>query len=118
MICRETWRFAPQEIGFAYEEDEASRFLAARHWMRKFGLPRFVFIKSPVERKPFYVDMDSPVYVNIFAKLIRRTSESSFSNQTVTVVEMLPTHDQAWLIDAKGNHHTSEFRMVMVDLTR
>ena len=118
VICRETWHFLPQEISFAYERDGASRFLAARNWMYRFGLPRFVFVKSPVEKKPIYVDLNSPMYVNILAKLIRRTKESSFSNHRVTVVEMLPIHDQAWLIDGEENHYTSEFRMVTVDLAR
>jgi hypothetical protein len=33
----------------------------------------------------------------------------------VKVVEMMPTPDQAWLTDARGQHYTAEVRMVAVD---
>nr|QEO74848.1 hypothetical protein [uncultured bacterium] len=75
VVCREAWRFQPAEMAFAHEKDEAARFLAARRWARAHGMPRFVFTKSPVEVKPCYVDFASPVYVNIFAKIVRRTLE-------------------------------------------
>jgi hypothetical protein len=59
-VCRETWRFSPAELSFAFEKDESARFLAARRFARSHDLPRFVFIKVPIEVKPFYVDFDSP----------------------------------------------------------
>ena len=34
VINRETWAFAPAEIEFVREKDEAARFLAARRWAR------------------------------------------------------------------------------------
>ena len=33
----------------------------------------------------------------------------------MTVVEMLPAPDQAWLTDARGQRYTAELRMVAVD---
>ena len=41
-VCRETWRFSPSELSFAFEKDEAERFLAARRFARSHDLPRFV----------------------------------------------------------------------------
>ena len=41
------------------------------------GIPRFVFVKAPVEIKPLYLDLDSPIYMEILAKLIRRMSRES-----------------------------------------
>lgn len=119
VVCRETKRFSPAELDFAYEKDEAARFLAARSWMREQGLPRFMFVKSPIERKPFYVDLDSPIYLNVLAKIIRRAKEKQdAANSLIAFMEMLPSHDQAWLTDVDGNHFTSELRLVAVDRVR
>ena len=62
-MSRETWNFAPEELDFVYEKEAEVRFVAARRWAREFGLPRFVFARVPVEIKPFYLDFDSPIYV-------------------------------------------------------
>jgi hypothetical protein len=115
-IARESWRFSPDELGFAFDSNEALRFLSARRWAREFDLPRFAFIKSPVEKKPFYVDFQSPILVNLFAKIIRRTRDSTCSSPLITVTEMLPSHGQFWLPDAEGHHYTSELRMVTLDM--
>ena len=117
VVCRETKRFACAELDFVFEKDEAARFLAARRWMREQDLPRFMFVKSKLERKPFYVDFDSPIYLNILAKIIRRTKENpDTANSLIAFSEMLPAHDQTWLPDLEGNHYTSELRLVAVDL--
>ena len=79
-------------------------------------MPRFVFTKSSVEVKPFYVDFASPIYVNIFAKVVRRTLETGGENPLILVSEMLPTADQAWLPDNEGERYTSELRIVALDL--
>src|SRR5688572_4742921 len=73
VVAREAWRFAPAEITFATEEDEAHRFIKARRWAQQHEMPRFVFVKTPAEVKPFFVDFDSPVLINIFAKMVHRT---------------------------------------------
>jgi hypothetical protein len=115
VIARESWAFAPAEFTFAYEKDDAERFLAARRWAAEQGMPRFVFVKSPVEVKPFYVDFDSPIYVDIFAKIVRRTMDSEQSETLITISEMHPVHEQTWLPDAEGQRFTSELRIVAVD---
>jgi hypothetical protein len=119
VVCREAKRFSWAELEFAFAKDEASRFLAAHRWMREHDLPRFMFVKSKLERKPFYVDLDSPVYINILAKIIRRTKEKQdAANSSITFTEMLPNHDETWLPDIEGNRYTSELRIVAVDLSR
>ena len=116
IVRRESWCFAAAAMDFAYEKDETARFLAARAWKRQNDLPRFIFVKAPVEKKPFYIDLASPLYVRILAKAIRRTKESEHVDRPITVTEMIPTHDQIWLPDNAGNQYTSELRMVAVDL--
>jgi hypothetical protein len=116
VVCREAWRFTPGELAFAAERDGAARFAAARRWARDRGLPRFVFVKSQVEKKPFYVDLGSPIYVDIFARIINRTAEKCGDARAIGVTEMIPNHEQAWLHDAEGQFYTSELRMIAVDL--
>ena len=118
VVCRESWRFSPAEMKFAFEKEETAQFASARAWMHDRGLPRFLFAKVPVEAKPFYVDFDSPIYVSIMAKAIRRTEQSGHLDQVITLAEMVPTHDQSWLPDIEGQRYTSELRIVAVDLAR
>jgi hypothetical protein len=116
IICRECWRFSSGELDFAFQEKEMERFIALRRWKQAWGLPRFLFAKVPVETKPFYVDLDSPVYATILAKMIRRTREQGQANSLITLSEMIPQHSESWLPDSQGNHYTSELRMVAVDM--
>jgi hypothetical protein len=116
-IARETWRFGAAELTFAFEKDEVQRFVGARRWKHEFDLPRFVFIKAPVERKPLYLDLESPTLINIFAKIVRRAKEANASDMAISVTEMDPAHDQLWLPDAEGNLYTNEFRLAALDLS-
>ena len=115
VVSRESWDFAPASLPFANEKSEANRFLAARRWARDYGLPRGVFVRMPMERKPFYVGFDSPILVNMFTKKVRRMLEQDTPDSPITVTEMYPTIDQIWLPDAGGQRYTSELRMVAVD---
>jgi hypothetical protein len=57
----------------------------AQRWARAQGMPRYAFVKAPVEIKPFYVDFDSPIYVEILAKTVRRTGEANLAEPLITV---------------------------------
>ena len=116
VVSRESWRFNPADLDFATEKDEAARFVRAREWAAALGIPRYVFVKSNAEVKPVYVDFTSPIYVNALAKMVRRTNaDEQLPDKTITVVEMLPAHDDLWLVDHEGNRYTSEFRLTWVD---
>ncbi|HYP28708.1 MAG TPA: lantibiotic dehydratase, partial [Blastocatellia bacterium] len=81
-------------------------------------LPRQVFVKSPAEQKPFYVDFDSPVLVSLLSKAVRqgeRKGAGDGGGGMITMTEMLPGPEQAWLPDAEGNLYTSELRIVAID---
>ncbi|MFJ7209327.1 lantibiotic dehydratase [Streptomyces sp. NPDC098789] len=114
VVARETWRLPQDGIDFADEKDEARRFVRARQWRERHGLPRFVFVVLPTETRPFYVDFDSPVYLNILAKALRRLARNDPDGRAV-ITEMLPSPEQAWLIDDQGAAYTSELRFVAVD---
>ncbi|MDQ1034519.1 hypothetical protein QFZ75_000935 [Streptomyces sp. V3I8] len=116
IVARETWRLPVSDVDFADEKAEAARFVRARHWQRRHELPRFVFVVSPTEPRPFYVDFDSPVYTTILAKAARRLARKD-PGARLKVSEMLPTPEQAWLTDDEGRRYTSELRFVAVDQT-
>jgi Lantibiotic dehydratase, N terminus len=115
VVRRETWRFNPSDIAFATASSDLDRYVSARRWARANGLPRCVFLRSPLEVKPIFVDFDSPVGVRIAAKLIRQASEDVGGQRLLTVTEMLPAVEHAWLPDAAGERYTSEIRVVAVD---
>ena len=115
-LSRETWSFPAAELDFARAERECDRFAGARRWAREHGLPRMTFFRVHVERKPLYLDFESPIYVETFCKCIRRVLASDRPDERVTVSEMLPTPDQVWLSDAAGEKYASEFRTVVVDM--
>jgi hypothetical protein len=71
----------------------------------------------PGSSKAFFIWIfDSPVYVEIFIKMVRRMLSSDSTEGRVTLTEMLPAPEQVWLPDADGRTHTSEFRIVACDL--
>ncbi len=105
VLRRETWAAAPSDI-----PDSPDDFSA---WARTLGMPRRVFVKTPVERKPFYLDLDSPALRRIALRHIRAAA----ANTQIRFSEMLPDLDHCWITDADGRHYTSELRLVGVDST-
>jgi hypothetical protein len=118
VLSREAWSFPATELGFVLADHERERFLGARRWMREHAFPRQVFFRVHLERKPLYLDFESPVYVEMFCKAVRRVLASEQPEESVTMSEMLPTPEQAWLRDAAGQSYTSEFRVVVLDLLK
>ncbi|GAA1938398.1 lantibiotic dehydratase [Kitasatospora viridis] len=118
VVARESWTLPARKAAFATLADERERFVVARHWARRHGIPRFVFVKSPLETKPFFVDFDAPPYVEALARTIRRLGRETGTGDgelAFTVTEMLPGPEHCWLTDAEQRHYTAELRLVMVD---
>ena len=76
-----------------------------------------VFVLSPGELKPIYVDFNSPVLTRILCRQLRRAA-ASFPGRPARFTEMLPGPDDCWLADQDGRRYTSELRLVAVDLQR
>lgn len=108
VLCRESWTVEAAGLTFATLETPLERFVGARRWARELGLPRFTFFKTSGEAKPCFLDLDSPLFVECFTKLVKKASKVSLS-------EMLPTPEQCWLVDGTGRRYTSELRLVAVD---
>jgi hypothetical protein len=118
VLARESWRLRAADLTFAATADEATRFAEVRRWQRGLGLPRFVFVKTPVETKPFYVDFASLAAVDGLARAVRRTLTGAGPEAELRIGEMLPDPDQLWLTDAAGARYAAEFRLVAVDTRR
>ncbi len=116
VISRERWTLPVAEPGFAGDTDESARYLRARAWTAGHGLPRYVFLRFAGERKPIYADLTSLASVDLLCRGLRRAQRDAGPDATVTITEMLPAPDQAWLSDAYGQRYTAELRMVATDI--
>jgi hypothetical protein len=115
VVSRESWNFTTEDAYFAWEKTEIERFIEARRWRLEKAMPRFIFYKSPIEAKPSYVDFDSPIGVEMFARSIRRLADNGDPDSTISASEMLPGPEQNWLRDHTGEAFTSELRIIVVD---
>lgn len=82
----------------------ASLFLEVFRQRREHGWPRFVFVRTDVERKPYLIDTRSPFAL----ELLRHVAKSA---EKMTVVEMYPPPEGLWLQDEAGHRYTCEMRM-------
>lgn len=115
VICRETWRFTAAELSWAFSSEPLDCFIGIRRWARAWHMPRYLFVRMPTELKPYYVDLDSPIYTEMFASSIRQTQAAGANNEPIVITEMLPDPEHAWLPDANGHRYTSELRIIAVD---
>jgi hypothetical protein len=109
VLRRETWQ-VPSRDTPKRPEDAAA-------WARDRGMPRKVFMLSPLENKPVYVDFESRVLTAIACRQFRRAAAER-PDDVVRFTELLPGPEDCWLEDGAGLRYTSELRMVAVDLSR
>lgn len=109
VLRRETWQ-VPAAATPMHPEDAAG-------WARDCGMPRRVFMLSPLEHKPVYVDFESRILTGIACRQFRRAAAER-PEAVVRFTEMLPGPEDCWLEDGAGLRYTSELRMVAVDLSR
>jgi hypothetical protein len=109
IIQRESWSIAAVDIP---SDPQGVPSFARGHEM-----PRRVFAKSPLERKPMYLDTQSPLLAQILCRHARRAAAETPGSR-FRFTEMLPTADQCWLADGDDNRYVSELRIVAVDRSR
>jgi Lantibiotic dehydratase, N terminus len=108
ILRREGWSICARDLP-ANAQDMAA-FAGDR------GMPRRLFAKSPLERKPMYLDTESPTLTRVLCRHVRRAAAEA-PTARFRFTEMLPTPDQCWLTDPEGNRYVSELRLVAVDRT-
>ncbi|WP_067186409.1 lantibiotic dehydratase [Microtetraspora niveoalba] len=111
VVTRETWRTTIGATGLGGITDERGRYLATRAWRNRLNLPDRVFIKIGTEVKPCYFDLTSPHYTGVLCTMLRTAGPEA----TLTISEALPTPDQAWVPDHKGERYFSELRLQITD---
>ncbi|MFI5957618.1 lantibiotic dehydratase [Cryptosporangium sp. NPDC051539] len=115
VVSRRSWRVAGEELAAVAPRRGRDRGQdTLRGWARAQGLPRHVFVRTPLEPKPFYVDFQAPLLVENLARAVGRLAAGA----AVDLVEMLPAPEELWLRDDDGRRFTSELRMVAVDPAR
>lgn len=111
VIAREAWRLDRTQLDPWTREDAALRFLEVTRTARALGWPRWIFVKSPRETKPVFVDLTSPPLVELLCKQAREAP-------SLVVSEMLPDPSECWLEDAQGQRFVAELRLLAVDPQR
>jgi hypothetical protein len=109
VLRRASWSIPAREVPDR-PEDVAS-------FARDRGMPRRVFVKSPLERKPMFLDVDSPVLGRILCRHARQAAADAPSAR-IRFSEMLPAPEECWLAEPDGNRYVSELRLVAVDERR
>jgi Lantibiotic dehydratase, N terminus len=103
VLRREGWNVPAASV------PERAEDLAA--FARELGMPRRVFTKSPLERKPMYLDVQSPTLCRIFCRQARQAAAQSTQTE-ISITEMLPLPEQCWLSDPDDNRYVAELRLV------
>jgi hypothetical protein len=115
VVWRESWRLTAEEVEMlALPDDEMAAYLAGRRLAAKLRLPAECFARLSSDRKPIYVNFTSPLFVSVLCAAIRSGRRRNGGLQ-VTLTEMLPATDDAWLCDARGNRYINEIRLHVVD---
>ncbi|MDX2014503.1 MAG: lantibiotic dehydratase [Myxococcaceae bacterium] len=101
VVQRARWRFGREQL--AELDVDPGRSEAVRRFVATHQLPRRVFVRSPNEVKPVYLDWEAPLLVEQLVRLARQAEWLSLS-------EMLPGPDGLWL-----DGHVCELRCIAVD---
>ena len=108
VLFRRRWVFSPgtfpEPPGEDLDPDHLlGRFFADVHaWRRQEGLPRHVFVRTERRAKPFAVDLESPLSVDLLRRLL--TPPEGESPSPLHATEMLPGPDDLWVRDPRGTY--------------
>jgi hypothetical protein len=105
VLRREGWMVPASDV--PERPEDVARFAHER------GMPRRLFTKSPLERKPRDLDTESPVLAGILCRQARKAAADA-ENARIRFTEMLPTSEQCWVTDDDGERYVSELRLVAV----
>ncbi len=116
---RESWRFQITDIPCRNLTDPVEEMTTLRRWQKAQDLPDAMFVRFPTEKKPIFIDFTSPVALEVLLKHIQGIRDQAQTDpeagQSIVFSEMLPLPEQCWLVDAQGNHYTSELRFVITE---
>lgn len=103
VLQRATWLCTAGDVQAACKHRGVKRLQAMRHWHQNLGMPERVFVATPQDRKPVFVDLANEVSLDILAAMARGADE-------LLVQEMFPDRDGLFLHPHIGGC-TSELRI-------
>jgi hypothetical protein len=115
IVARQTWRTTIGATGLARQQGDSARYLATRRWRRELGLPERVFVRIATETKPVYTDFTSVRYVSNLCTMLRSAWMRAGDDVKLTISELLPAPEDAWVPDAAGRRYFSELRLQLRD---
>src|SRR6185437_2055486 len=71
VVTREAWRVPVEEIARVDAKDAGESYLNLYRWAREQGMPQYLFYRTPAERKPCFLDLSSPLSVDLFVREVR-----------------------------------------------
>jgi hypothetical protein len=74
-------------------------------FQQRMGLPNHIFVRTPAEPKPVYIDLENYFALELLVHL-------SSQAETITLTEMWPDPAQLWMSGEDG-HYCCEFRTVL-----
>ncbi|HEY3568410.1 MAG TPA: lantibiotic dehydratase [Thermoanaerobaculia bacterium] len=93
ILFRRRWTFQPGQL----PEEGAAFFAEVARWRRRRGIPRHVFVHTAADPKPFYADLESPLFVDLLRRALGE-------NATLHLTEMLPGPEEMWVEDGRGRY--------------
>ena len=103
VLFRRRWVFGAGELPAGKSAEEF--FLHTQRWRKEQGMPLQVFIHSEREPKPFYVNLGSEAFVDLFRRAVISPPDAP---GRVHVTEMFPGPGELWVRDQRGRY-ASEF---------
>jgi len=109
IVERESWWVPAGELQAICVDGTDYRCAALAQALRALGCPRYLFGSLAGQQKPVFIDIQAPLLLRGFAKLLRNEPQDAM----VRLVEMVPEPGALWLRDQNGDPVTSEFRLVV-----
>jgi hypothetical protein len=107
VVFRESWHTTAGELRNKLSAlSDFEMFWRAQEYRKECGLPRRVFVRAEGESKPFYLDFDNWLLLDMVIFRLRKLPDQA----AVTIEEMCPATEGLWFKDAYGSK-TSEFRL-------
>ncbi len=103
VLFRRWWSFGQEEYPFPSQTalSELDWFARVAEWRQRWSLPGRVFVRSPQKAKPFFIDLESPVLVDLLRRELRRTASPP---QRLYVAEVYPDIPDCWVQDSRGRY--------------
>lgn len=112
VLFRERWAFGPEDWPAGARAGaplaDADVFVETARWRRRHGIPRHVFVHTSADPKPRYLDLESPLFVDLLRRSLPPAAavQPRSDRPEIHVTEMLPHPDDLWVAGEDGRYAT------------